>query len=204
MIHFFKRLFRFTDEEKPETCPLHQPLFDQALSEELPSITAGFDTSLVGDDSVEWTTEPIPSAEEIQLTPIATSIIPSGSSSDDPISVDASSTPLEETPESLSDNKAYIGLIEQNCDLIKEFERYLPRMTSEESRELLQLMLPRLREAMYLAGATPIEGDADYDSLRHIPDPMTVVKEGAPIEETIQPGVAIGNRVFVRAQVRLK
>ena len=61
----------------------------------------------------------------------------------------------------------------------------------------------RLEEIMDRSGATPIEGDRIFDIRRHRPDPIAIIKDGTPIEETIKAGWREGDRVLRRAMVKV-
>lgn len=109
----------------------------------------------------------------------------------------------EITP-SLLDNIKYIKLIECHCEIIKELERYRTRVTCDEALEIIDIISSRLYETAYLSGATPIKDEAEFDSLRHISTPLSMPKNGELIERTIESGIAVEERVFIRAKVVLK
>lgn len=105
---------------------------------------------------------------------------------------------------SLLDNKEYIRLLEECAALIAEFEQYHTRLTSEEGKMMVEMFAQRLREAMLLSGAQSIDCDSAFNILRHTPVPMRYIVNDTPIEEIFETGIAIENRVFVKAKVRVK
>lgn len=116
--------------------------------------------------------------------------------------------PLPEDPDSdgdqLLDNKEYIHLMEECAVLIAEFEQYHPRMQTDEGRMMVEMIGQRLREAMLLSGAQSIDSDRTFNILRHTPVPMRYITNDTPLEEIIEIGIAVENRVFVKAKVKVK
>lgn len=112
--------------------------------------------------------------------------------------------PPASTVDTLLDNKEYIHLMEQCAALIAEFETLYPRMQTDEGRMMVEMTGQRLREAMLLSGAQSIDSDHTFNILRHTPVPMHYVTNDTPLAEIIEMGIAVGNRVFVKAKVKVK
>ena len=96
-------------------------------------------------------------------------------------------------------------LIKVHEDVIRLQEEIL-RMRKglgDESSSALEHIGFRLEEIMDRSGATPIDGDRIFDIRRHRPDPIAIIKDGTPIEETIKAGWREGDRVLRRAMVKV-
>lgn len=100
---------------------------------------------------------------------------------------------------SLLDNSPYMSLADSCCDLIKE----LDKMKSEDNKELVDLVNSRIKEGLISSGAEPIAEETSYDVIRHIAIGKAIVRKGTPIASTIEPGVAIGDRVMIKAKVQI-
>ncbi|MBR5782058.1 MAG: hypothetical protein IKY27_08795 [Bacteroidales bacterium] len=109
----------------------------------------------------------------------------------------------KKSSDSLLDNRPLVKIFTECADLLSEIDRISPRFKSPDSRLLLDLVNERLRTALYLSGGKPIDDDETFDSVRHICIDNPVAKEGTPISEIIEFGVALESRVFVKAKVKL-
>lgn len=109
----------------------------------------------------------------------------------------------ENSCDSLLDNRPLVKVFTECADLLSEIERVSPRFKSLDSQLLLDLVNERLRTALYLSGGKPIEGDKSFDPVRHICSDNPLTKDGTPIIETIEAGILLESRVFVKAKVRV-
>lgn len=100
-------------------------------------------------------------------------------------------------------NNEYIRLVESCVETIKEFDGYEDRVESEETKDIIGLMKERLRENLLVSGVSFIDEENEFHILRHDPVPMAIIAEGTPVVEIISPGLAIGNRVFMKAKVKV-
>lgn len=108
-----------------------------------------------------------------------------------------------EISDSLLDNKPLVKVFAECADLLNELDRISPRFSSPDSQLLIEIINERLRSALYLSGGVPIEGDTSFDPIRHICPENPLAKEGSPICETLESGVELDTRVFVKAKVKL-
>lgn len=106
--------------------------------------------------------------------------------------------PAHETT-SLLDNSPYMSLADSCCDLIKE----LDKLKSEDNQELIDLVNSRIKEGLISSGAEPIAEETSYDVIRHTAVGKSIVRKGTPISSTIEPGVAIDDRVMIKAKVQI-
>lgn len=106
--------------------------------------------------------------------------------------------PAPETT-SLLDNSPYMSLADSCCDLVKE----LDKLKSEDNQELVDLVSSRIKEGLISSGAEPIAEEPTYDVIRHTAVGKTIVRKGTPITSTIEPGVAIDDRVMIKAKVEI-
>lgn len=109
-------------------------------------------------------------------------------------------TPVyEEVATSLLDNASYMSLAESCCELFKELEK----LQSEDNFELIDLVKSRIKEGLFLSGAEPIAEETSYDVIRHTAVGKSIVRKGTPITSTLEPGVAIDDKVMIKAKVQL-
>lgn len=104
----------------------------------------------------------------------------------------------------LLDNRQLVKVFSECADLLNEIDRISPRFKSSDSQLLMEMINERIRSALYLSGGSMIEGDEFFDPIRHSCPVNPLAKEGTPIIETIEAGVLLESRVFVKAKVRLK
>lgn len=105
--------------------------------------------------------------------------------------------PCEHT---LLDDTAYMALAEKCCNIISE----LDTIQTEENAGMSDLVKTRIREALLCSGAEPISDETSFDILRHKAEGKSIVRKGTPISATIEPGIAIGDRVMIKAKVEIK
>lgn len=109
-----------------------------------------------------------------------------------------------ETPQtcdnSLLDDAAYMALAEKCCDIISE----LDTIQTEENADMSDMVKTRIKEALLCSGAEPISDESSFDILRHKAEGKSIVRKGTPISATIEPGVAIGDKVMIKAKVEIK
>lgn len=100
---------------------------------------------------------------------------------------------------SLLDNSPYMSLANSCCDLVKE----LDKLKSEDNQELIELINSRIKEGLISSGAEPIAEETSYDVIRHTAIGKSIVRKGTPITSIIEPGVVIGDKVMIKAQVNI-
>lgn len=100
---------------------------------------------------------------------------------------------------SLLDNSPYMSLADSCCDLIKE----LDKLKSEDNQDLVDLVNSRIKEGLISSGAEPIAEESSYDVIRHTALGKAIVRKGTPITSTIDPGIAIGDKVMIKAKVQI-
>lgn len=100
----------------------------------------------------------------------------------------------------LLDDTAYMALAEKCCNIISE----LDTIQTEENADMSDLVKARIKEALLCSGAEPISDETSFDILRHKAEGKSIVRKGTPISATIEPGIAIGDRVMIKAKVEIK
>lgn len=105
----------------------------------------------------------------------------------------------DETTISLLDNSPYMSLADSCCALIKELEK----LKNEENKELIEQVILRIKEGLISSGAEPIAEETAYDIIRHAAVGKSIVRKGTPIISTIEPGIAIGDKVMIKAKVQI-
>lgn len=88
-------------------------------------------------------------------------------------------------------------------EIINEFDTYILQTKSEETKQIIGLCQYRLIESMVSNGATPIDKDIEFDCLRHVPVPFSIVQDGMPIKEILRMGLEYDGRVILKAKIRL-
>lgn len=109
----------------------------------------------------------------------------------------------ENSCDSLLKNDAYIKLAEQCCEMHEELDRMSNQFSDIDMLNLIDMQKSRIREALILSGATAIDEESTFNLLRHKPQSPGIVRDGAPILETVEPGVAIENRVMIKSKVKV-
>lgn len=111
--------------------------------------------------------------------------------------------PEPEPPQANLANGPYRKLVEDCADLLEEYEQMLPRM-NETVRPFAENVVDRLQEILERNGVASIEDETSYDIIRHKVEPVKNVPQGAPILETLTPGLALQEKVLRRAKVRVE
>lgn len=86
-------------------------------------------------------------------------------------------------------------------EIINEFDTYILQTENEETKQIIGLCQYRLIEAMVSNGATSIDKDIEFDCLRHVPVPFSIVQDGMPIKEILRMGLEYDGRVILKAKV---
>ena len=97
----------------------------------------------------------------------------------------------------------YESLLENLSGLIRELDGYQQRLETDEAKNIIDIASLHLIEAMEDGASDVINNDKEFNILYHTAIPSQNVLNGTPIKETVRPGLKIGNRVLVRAQVRV-
>ncbi len=100
------------------------------------------------------------------------------------------------------DNPPWLTLVEDNTALLNELDEMLSQL-DPAARPLAEHVKTRLQEILERSGVARIENETNFDIARHQAWPPVRAPQGAPIAATIEPGLAVGPRVFRRARVRL-
>ena len=88
-------------------------------------------------------------------------------------------------------------------EIINEFDTYILQTENEETKQIIGLCQYRLIEAMVSNGATPIDKDVEFDCLRHVPVPFSIVQDGMPIKEILRIGLEYDGKIVLKAKVEL-
>lgn len=99
----------------------------------------------------------------------------------------------------------YLNLMQKCSEMIREIDVWAFRTESEETRDICSVIAKHLIEDMSTSSPRIIliSNDKHFNSLLHDAVPSSIVDDGAAIAETLRPGIKLGDRVFVRAKVRL-
>lgn len=109
-----------------------------------------------------------------------------------------------EHSESLLDNKPLVKMFEECADVIKYVERIRPAFESDEVHDLINTVREQLVQAMVLSGGKTIDNENQFNILRHKCRKGNHATDGDIIVETIEPGVSLENRVFIKALVKVE
>lgn len=112
--------------------------------------------------------------------------------------------PSEVVESSLLDNKQLVKVFAECADLLNELDDLAKNLKSEREQFLLQMVREKIRTALFLSGGTPIDSDEVFDIIRHFSVNCNHANNGMPIQEFVESGIMLGERVFVRAKVNLK
>lgn len=113
---------------------------------------------------------------------------------------------LQEIPipeNSLLDNSDYIKLVSENCQLLEKLDELSEKMNDDDSLKIIRYVKKQLRTCLVNAGASTIEEETTFNLLRHEPIGDIIAKNGEIIANTIEPGIAVENRVFIKAKVTI-
>ena len=105
--------------------------------------------------------------------------------------------------ESLLDNKPLVKMFEECAGMIKNLERISPAFESEDSKDLINTIREQLVQAMILSGGKTIDNEKEFNTLRHKCLKGISANDGDKIINTLEPGVTLEERVFVKALVEI-
>ena len=111
--------------------------------------------------------------------------------------------PEEPIVASLLDNKPLVKMFEECADVIKNIERIRPAFESEDCQDLINTVREQLVQAMMLSGGKTIDNEKEFNTLRHKCQRGICANDGDKIINTLEPGVTLENRVFVKALVEI-
>ena len=94
-------------------------------------------------------------------------------------------------------------LAEQIASLVKHYDAMANKLADDNMKALLADMSNHLINTLVLGGCDPIADDVEFDMLRHIPTPFTLVEQGTPIQSTMRIGVKLNGKVLIPAKVRI-
>jgi hypothetical protein len=109
----------------------------------------------------------------------------------------------ENSCDSLLKNDAYIKLAELCCEMHDELDRMSRQFSDSTMLNFIDMQKSRIREALILSGATAIDEESVFSLLRHKSVSPGIVRDGTPIQETIEPGIAIESRVMIKSKVKV-
>lgn len=112
--------------------------------------------------------------------------------------------PSKVVESSLLDNKPLVKMFLECTDLLKELDNLARYLKSEREQFLLQIVREKIRTALILSGGTLIDSDEVFDNIRHFSVNCNHANNGMPIQEFVESGIMLEDRVFVRAKVILK
>ena len=111
--------------------------------------------------------------------------------------------PEEPIVASLLDNKPLVKMFGECADVIKNLERIRPAFESDDSQDLINTVREQLVQAMILSGGKTIDNEKKFNALRHKCKRGICANDGDKIINTLEPGVTLENRVFVKALVEI-
>lgn len=94
-------------------------------------------------------------------------------------------------------------LAEQVASLVKHYDTMADKLADDNMKALLADMSNHLINTLVLGGCDPIADDVEFDMLRHIPTPFTIVEQGTPIQSTVRIGVKLNGKVLLPAIVTI-
>ena len=111
--------------------------------------------------------------------------------------------PEELVVASLLDNKPLVKMFGECADVIKNIERIRPAFESDGCQDLINTVREQLVQAMILSGGKTIDNEKEFNTLRHKCQRGICANDGDKIINTLEPGVTLGERVFVKALVEI-
>lgn len=111
--------------------------------------------------------------------------------------------PEEPIVASLLDNKPLVKMFGECADVIKNIERIRPAFESDDCQDLINTVREQLVQAMILSGGKTIDNEKIFNTLRHKCQRGICANDGDKIINTLEPGVTLENRVFVKALVEI-
>lgn len=118
-------------------------------------------------------------------------------------SIEKKEEPEEPIVASLLDNKPLVKMFEECADIIKNIERIRPAFESDDCQDLINTVREQLVQAMILSGGKTIDNEKEFNTLRHKCKRGICANDGDKIINTLEPGVTLENRVFVKALVEI-
>lgn len=120
-------------------------------------------------------------------------------------------TPTEKiaAPTANLNNKPWVKLLEENASIIKSVRERIKRTEGGEALknpvDYLESIVLDLLMAMEHSGTDTIDGEQVFSILRHKPVPSRLaIPDNTRITTTLEPGIAVEDRVFVQARVTLE
>lgn len=98
---------------------------------------------------------------------------------------------------------SYRQLLTDCADIIKELDALNRQASGEEAKVITETIPHHLIEAIANGAVEIIDNVPEFDILLHSPMPVRPVVKGTPIKEYLRPGIRVGNKVFIRAIVRV-
>lgn len=111
--------------------------------------------------------------------------------------------PEEPIEASLLDNKPLVKMFGECADVIKNIERIRPAFKSVDCQDLINTVREQLVQAMILSGGKTIDNEKEFNTLRHKCQRGICANDGDKIIKTLEPGVTLGERVFLKALVEI-
>lgn len=111
--------------------------------------------------------------------------------------------PEEPIEASLLDNKPLVKMFGECADVIKNIERIRPAFKSVDCQDLINTVREQLVQAMILSGGKTIDNEKEFNTLRHKCQRGICANDGDKIIKILEPGVTLGERVFVKALVEI-
>lgn len=118
-------------------------------------------------------------------------------------SIEKKEEPEEPIVASLLDNKPLVKMFGECADVIKNIERIRPAFESDDCQDLINTVREQLVQAMILSGGKTIDNEKEFNTLRHKCQRGICANDGDKIINTLEPGVTLGERVFVKALVEI-
>lgn len=111
----------------------------------------------------------------------------------------------EETLDPIERNEQFEGLLENICLAMDFFDDKSDNFANQSGDKVYKFIRLKLIDRLLLSGASLIKDEESFDLLRHKPlDFQKLPEEGCCISQTLSPGVEYGNKVYLKAVVKLK
>lgn len=118
--------------------------------------------------------------------------------------VELGKTPHNVSKCSLLENKPLVKIFTECADLLRSLDELTKDFKSEREQFLLQMVREKICTVLLISGGTPIDNDKSFDIIRHISINCNNAVNGMPIQEFVEAGISLDDRVIVRAKVNLK
>lgn len=97
------------------------------------------------------------------------------------------------------------SLLQNICNAIDYFDDKEKALSAQPGDKVWEFVRTKLIEKLKLSGVSVIKDEETLDWLRHKPiEVIEMPEEGCSIEKTIYPGICLGEKVYLRAVVKLK